>query len=273
MKWLKRVAIGILVAVAVGYVAILGILYVFQRDFQYERGGPLLTLAETKLARAQLVSIPTADGASLAGWYEAPAPGKPLIVYFRGNSLSFSREHERYEAFVADGYGFLAFDYRGFGGSPGEVTQEHVLADGLAAFDWAAAKGFPIVLWGRSLGSGPATYVASLKKADALLLETPFLSAVAVAADRYGFLPVGMLMFDQYPVGEWIKSVDEPVFVAHGEGDRTIGVSHGERVYALAPNHNELWIEPGADHSDLWDRGIWGRAKGFFERWEAKLGR
>ena len=64
------------------------------------------------------------------------------------------------------------------------------------------------MLWGRSLGSGPATYVAKEREADALLLETPFHSAVAVAADRYGFVPVGLLMQDQYPVDQWIKDVD-----------------------------------------------------------------
>jgi fermentation-respiration switch protein FrsA (DUF1100 family) len=116
----------------------------------------------------------------------------------------------------------------------------------------------------RSLGSGPASYVASQRDAKGLLLETPFLSAVAVAADRYGFLPVGLLMQDQYHVDTWMPQVTEPVFVAHGSADRTIGVSHGERVYALAPNQAGIWIEAGADHDDLWDRGIWERAKAFF---------
>lgn len=269
MKRLGRIAIGVGIVAVLAYVMVLGAMYFFQRNFQYDRSGRLFTLSETKLPEAELVSIPSADGSALTGWYQPPAAGKPLIVYFRGNAQSFSREHQRFEAFVADGYGFLAFDYRGFPGSPGEVTEANILADGLAAFDWAAAKGFPIVLWGRSLGSGPATYVASLREADALLLETPFDSAVSVAADRYWFLPVGVLMADQFPVDQWIKDVTEPVYLAHGTADRTIGVSHGERVYELAPNKDELWIEPGAGHSDLWARGLWGRAKGFFERAEA----
>lgn len=269
MQRLRRIAIGVGIVAVLAYGLVLGAMYFFQRDFQYDRGGQLLALSETRLAQAELVSIPSADGSFLAGWYQPPAAGKPLIVYFRGNAQSFSREHERFEAFVADGYGFLAFDYRGFPGSPGEVSEANILADGLAAYDWAAAKGFPIVLWGRSLGSGPATYVASLRDADALLLETPFDSAVSVAADRYWFLPVGLLMSDQFPVDAWIKDVSEPVFVAHGTADRTIGVSHGERVHALAPNPDELWIEPGAGHSDMWARGIWDRAKAFFARAEA----
>ncbi len=270
MKWLKRTAIGVGIVAVLAYVIVLGVMYMFQRDFQYDRSGRMFALSETKLTAAEQVAIPTTNDATITGWYQAPADGKPLILYFRGNAQSFSREHVRYEAFVADGYGFLAFDYRGFPGSPGELNEDNILADGLAAYDWAQAKGFPVLLWGRSLGSGPATYVASKREADALLLETPFDSAVAVAADRYGFLPVGLLMADQFPVDQWIKDVAEPVYVAHGTADTTIGVQHGERVYALAPNKDELWIEPGAGHGDMWARGIWDRAKAFFARAEAQ---
>lgn len=265
MKLLKRIAIGVVSLGALAYLAVLGGLYFLQRDFQYDRSGRMFALGETLLTNAEVVSIPSADGSTLAGWYAPPAAGKPVILYFRGNSQSFSREYERYEKFTGDGYGFLAFDYRGFPGSPGEVSEENILADALAAYDWLAAKGFPILLWGRSLGSGPATYVASKREGRALMLETPFDSAVAVAADRYGFLPVGLLMFDQFPVNEWIQDVTEPVFVAHGTGDTVINVSHGERVYQLAPVKAGLWIEPGADHSGLWERGLWERAKAFFE--------
>src|SRR5690606_37859594 len=184
----------------------------------------------------------------------------------KGNSKSFSEEHERFEQFVADGYGFLAFDYRGFPASPGEISQANVLADALAAFDWLdTGTDAPILIWGRSLGSGPATYVASQREAAALLLETPFLSAVNVAAKRYPILPVGLVMQDQYRNDLWIGDVAEPVFVAHGTADRTIGVSNGKRLYALAPNPAGLWIVEEADHSDLWDAGIWSQAEPFFE--------
>jgi pimeloyl-ACP methyl ester carboxylesterase len=266
MYLLKRIAVGVVVVGVLAYLGVLGGLYFLQRDFQYDRSGRMFAFSETTLTNAELVSIPSAGGSALAGWYQAPQVGKPVIMYFRGNAQSFSREHERYEAFVDDGYGFLAFDYRGFPGSPGEVTEENVLADAEAAYAWLEAKGLPIVLWGRSLGSAPATYIASRNDAAALVLETPFLSAVAVAAARYGFLPVGLLMHDQYPVNEWIVGVDEPVWVGHGTADTTIGYTHGERVYDLARNKDELWIVEGAGHGDLWDHGIWDEARAFIER-------
>jgi len=259
-----RILIGILVLAVLGYAGIMAYFFIRQRDYQYDRSGRMLELAETALGNAELVGIPTAGGASLGGWYAPPAAGKPVILYFRGNTGSFSREHERFEGFAAEGYGFLGFDYRGFPGSPGEITQEHALEDSLAAFDWLQQKGYPIVIWGRSLGSGPATYTASRRGARALLLESPFTSAVAYAARHYRYLPVELLVRDQYPVSEWIRAVTEPLYVAHGADDDVNTAEEGRRVYALAPNPTDIWIEPGGNHDNLWEHGIWGRAKAFF---------
>ena len=273
MKLFRRI-VGTLVIVAiVFYLAGLGVLYFFQRNFQYEPTGSFLALTDTALTNASVVTIPTDGGESVTGWYAPPAVGKPVIVYYKGNADSFSSEHARFEQFAAEGYGFLAFDYRGFPASPGVLDEDNVLADALAAFDWVKQKGFPLVIWGRSLGSGPATYVASLQDADALFLETPFDSAVSVARDRYGFFPVDWLMQDQYRVDLWIADVTEPVFVAHGTADRTIAEYHGQRVYDLAPNKAGIWIVPDAGHSDLWRLGEWEKARAFFEASEKAAGR
>ncbi|WP_449394183.1 alpha/beta hydrolase [Devosia riboflavina] len=265
MKLLRIGAIALIALVLVVYTGAVGFMYFNQRALQYEATGEITALADTLLPDATEISIPV-DGAVINGWYQPPQPGKPLIVYYKGNSGSFTAEHIRFERFVSEGFGFLAFDYRGFPTSPGTISEAGILADAIAAYDWAAAKNLPIVIWGRSLGTGPATYVASERDAKALLLETPFLSAVTVAAERYPILPVNWVMLDQFRSNEWIADVSEPVMVAHGTADRTIDVSNGERLYALAPNPDSLWIVPDAGHSDLWDAGIWDKAKAFFIR-------
>lgn len=273
MKLFRRIAGTLVIVAIVFYLAGLGVLYFFQRNFQYDPTGSFLALSGTTLTNASVVTIPTGGGESIKGWYAPPAAGKPVIVYYKGNADSFSSEHIRFEQFAADGYGFVAFDYRGFPASPGVLDEDNVLADALAAFDWAKAKGAPLVIWGRSLGSGPATYVASQREADALYLETPFDSAVSVARDRYGFFPVDWLMQDQYRVDQWITAVTEPVFVAHGATDRTIAEYHGQRVYDLAPHKAGIWIVPDAGHSDLWRLGEWAKAREFFEASEKAAGR
>ena len=272
MKFLRRVVVGILAVVVVVYAGALAYIYFMQRNLEYDPSGKIFAISDTKLTGVEDVKIPTAEGASVTGWYHEPAPGKPVILFYKGNAGSYTYEHPRFEQFVADGYGFLSFDYRGFPTSPGAISQGAILSDSLAAFDWLKAKGHHVVIWGRSLGSGPATYVASLRDADALLLETPFDSAIAVATDRYWFLPVGLLMQDQYPVDQWIKDVKEPVFVAHGTADTTIALKHGQRVFDLAPNKYGIWIEPGGTHENLWDRGLWAKAAVFFAAAEKQAG-
>lgn len=264
MNLLRRLLVALLVLVFLGYAGAIAYMYFNQRALQYEAVGPIIALADTALTSAEAVAIPS-GGSVVNGWYQPPLQGRPLIIYYRGNSGSFSAEHQRFKQFVADGYGFLSFDYRGFPMSPGDISETNILEDALSAYDWAEAKGYPMLIWGRSLGSGPATYVASQRDAAALLLETPFLSAVTVAAERYPILPVALVMQDQFRNDQWIKDVTEPVFVAHGTADTVVGVTNGERLYALAPNPAELWIVEGADHSDLWDAGIWSHAEPFFE--------
>lgn len=270
MKLVRRLLVAALALVVLGYAGVVAYMYFNQRALQYSAQGPVFALSDTGLGDAEAVAIASGD-AVVNGWYQAPRPGMPVIVYYKGNSKSFSEENERYETFVAEGYGFLAFDYRGFPASPGEISETHILEDALAAYDWLDARtDAPILIWGRSLGSGPATYVASQRDAAALLLETPFLSAVTVAAERYPILPVGVVMQDQFRNDLWMRDVTEPVLVAHGTADRTIGVSNGQRLHALAPNPDDLWIVEGADHSDLWKAGIWRQAKPFFEKAAAR---
>ncbi len=260
---LKKIVLGGLALIAVLYVGAIAYLYVNQRAFFYSPTGEIFTPGGTGVD-AEVVRIPTSEGETVTGWYEAPEGDLPTILYLKGNSGSFSREYERFAAFDAAGYGFLSIDYRGFPLSPGEITQDHILADAEAAFDWLAERENAIVVWGRSLGASPAVWVASTRDADALLLETPFYSAANVASERYPYAPVAMLMLDQFRSNEWIGDVDEPVFVAHGTADQTIFVSNAERLYTEVPNPYDLWIEEGAGHSDMWSRGIWDRAQAFF---------
>lgn len=266
MKLIRRLLLAVVVLLVLGYAGVVAYMYFNQRALQYDAQGEITALEATALAEAEQVAIPTGDD-TVTGWYQAPDPGMPVILYYKGNSGSFTYEHERYAQFATAGYGFLAFDYRGFPTSPGTISEANILADALAAYDWLAAQtDAPILIWGRSLGSGPATYVASERDAEALLLETPFLSAVDVAAERYPILPVWWVMQDQFRNDLWIEDVSEPVLVAHGTGDTVIDVSNGERLHARAPNPDELWIVPDAGHSDLWDAGIWDHASAFFDR-------
>ncbi len=236
-----------------------------QRVMQYTPGTAYLSLDEVDLPGARLVNMPIDDLINVRGWYIEPKEGMPIIVYFKGNEGSFTQDSPRYRAMNDLGYGVLAFDYRGFPMSPGEITEEGILEDSLAAFDFAAGQNVPVVLWGRSLGTGPAVYVASKREVAAVLLESPYTATVDVAAERYPIIPVQRVMKDQFLSREWIGDVEEPIFVAHGTADKTIPVHHGKDLFGMAPNGQELWIVEGGTHSSLWEAGILERAHDFYQ--------
>ncbi len=257
----KKILWG-LVFIASLYSGVLLFMSTNQRNMQYAPGSKAIALENVAVPRAEIATISTGY-LNVYGWYAPPLDGKPTILYFKGNEGSFSKEHAKFAEITNDGYGLLAFDYRGFPLSPGKINQDNILNDSLAAFDWLANKGSDIILYGRSLGTGPATYVASKRDAKALILETPFTSAADVAAERYPIFPVEKLFKDKYEVREWIKQVQEPVFVGHGTADKVIPVTHGERVFALAPNAKQLWIVENGTHGSLWDAGLWQQIQAF----------
>ena len=122
MKLLRRILLTLVVVLALAYAGVVAYMYLNQRALQYSPAGEVVALANAGLPNAELVAIASGDGTA-NGWYQAPRAGMPLIIYYKGNSGSFSEEHERFEQFVADGYGFLSFDYRGFPMSPGTISR------------------------------------------------------------------------------------------------------------------------------------------------------
>lgn len=261
---MRKVAIALIVLAAAIYGGLVAYLYFNQRGYFFFPDGQIFTPSEVGLA-AEVVSIPTGEGEMITGWYAQAAPGAQTILYLKGNTGSFSSEYGRYGAFLAEGYGLLAFDYRGFPLSAGVITQDNILADALAAYDWLAERAEGIVVWGWSLGASPAVRVASERPVDALLLETPFYSAADIAAERYPYAPVRQLILDPFPTHAWIGEVTAPVFIAHGTHDSEIAVAHAVRLYGEAVNPYDIWIAHGAGHGDMWAHGLWARAQTFFE--------
>jgi len=160
---------------------------------------------------------------------------------------------ERFKKLIADGIGLVALEYRGYGGSGGSPSERGLIADGEAAYAFAAARYSvqQIVLWGESLGSGVAVALAAEKPVGRVILEAPFTSAAAVGAEHYWYMPVRLLMKDQYRSDERIAKVTAPLLILHGVHDQIVPYAMGERLFELAnkPKHIVRFLDGG--HEDL----------------------
>lgn len=248
---------GFLIFVLVGYAGLVGAMYLLQRSLMYFPEKLRTAPAAAGLAQAQEMTLDTSDGEKIIAWYIPAAEAKPVILYFHGNGGSLRLRVDRFRKLTAEGVGLLAVSYRGYGGSTGSPTQDGLMRDALAAYDYVAARYAPerIVVFGESLGSAVAVPLAAQKKVGKLILDAPFTSAVDIAAAVYPYIPVRWLMKDQFRSDEHIGRVQAPVLVLHGELDRVVPISFGERLYAMITARKQFVRFSRGNHSDLDSHG------------------
>lgn len=169
------------------------------------------------------------------------------------------RQAERWQRMRQAGFGVLAISYRGYPGSTGSPTEAGLDLDARAAYDWLRTRYAvrDIVIQGHSLGSGVAVKLATDVEARALLLEAPFTAAVDVAAERMPWLPVNLLMFDQFRSRDVIGRVRCPVLIVHGERDGVISVEQGQRLFDLAPRPKQFVRVANGNHNSLSRDGLY----------------
>lgn len=176
-----------------------------------------------------------------------------------GKKGELERRTERWQKVRDHGAGILVFSYRGFPGSTGHPTEAGLNLDARATYDWLR-KLHPaenIVLHGFSLGTGVAVTLATEVPARALILEAPFTALSDVAALRYPWIPIHLLMIDQFRSLDRINRVKMPILIAHGDQDPTVPYAQGEELLAQANEPKTFISMTGSDHNSLVRDGLY----------------
>lgn len=194
------------------------------------------------------------DGGRINGLHFKVPNSKGVVFYLKGNSRSLKGWGKFAKDFVSKGYDFFMIDYRGFGKSSGRRTEVTLYNDAQTVYKWLTDRyeEEDIVLYGRSLGSGIATRIASWNKPKMLILDAPYYSFL-YQVRRYGFwLPLRWLLRYKIRTDYFIKKVDCPIFIIHGTSDRLISFRQGKMLHELVPNSHLLPIQEGG-HNNLPD--------------------
>jgi uncharacterized protein len=258
--WTVAVLAWLLAAGLLGYIGLVGALYISQRSLMYFPTAKRTAPTAVGFPRAQEVVLDTSDSEKVLAWHVPPQAGKPVVIFFHGNADTLAGRAGRFREIAAAGVGLLALSFRGYGGSTGHPTEDGLHRDAMAAYEFAAARYSTdrIVLWGYSLGSGVAVALAAKRPIAKLALEAPYTSAVDVAASIYPFVPVRLLMKDQFHSDEQIQKVKAPILIVHAEHDQVIPISFGERLFAMAPEPKRFVRFPQGRHEDLDNYGVVG---------------
>src|SRR4051794_7409704 len=162
----------------------------------------------------------------------ATSTPKGVILYFHGNKNNI----KRYERFVPNltkhGYEVWMIDYPGFGKSTGNFSEALVYEWSLLMYKLARKKYTPdsIIIYGKSLGSGIGTQLASVRDCKMLILETPYYSMTSLAGTYLWMYPTHWIIRYKIPTGEYLKKVTAPVIFFHGTDDGVIPYSNAVRL-------------------------------------------
>ncbi len=260
------IATRLLVFIATVYLVSLAVLFVFQNRFLF----PAPQERHSPAAGFEAVAITTSDGLDLTAHWRAPDEGKPVVVWFHGNAGSLAGSTNETRLLADEGYGLLLAPYRGYGGNPGDPSEDGFYRDGRAAMAFLQSENVApdrTIIAASSIGSGTAVQMASEHTPAALMLVAPFTSLVNVAADALPVFPVRMLMRHRFANAEKLPDLEMPILVLHGDADEVVPFEQGK---ALAQTNQaaEFVAFPGAGH----DLSYWREAQVTQVEWLAANG-
>lgn len=192
-------------------------------------------------------------GVSINGLHFYREKPEGLILYFHGNTRSIKGWGKYATDFTRYNYDVVLVDYRGFGKSTGKRSEAGLMADMQFIYDQLQQACPPnhLLLYGRSLGSGFASKLASDNSPRYLILDAPFYNFSSVAERFLPFLPLKYLLMYQFRTDRWIKQVQCHTYILHGTRDRLIPISQSERLQKIDPHKITLIRIQGGGHNNL----------------------
>lgn len=199
------------------------------------------------------VNIDAGNGAVLNGLHFKLPKSKGVIYYFKGNTRSVKGWSKFAKDFISKGYDFFVMDYRGFGKSKGKRNERLLYKDSLLGYRYLKKHyaESDIIIYGRSIGSGFATYTASKTSPKLLILDSPYLSFKYIARRYAPIFPHSLLLKYHIRTDHFITKVNVPIYIIHGTRDFLIPLKHAKKLAARNRSHtNLIKIERGR-HNNL----------------------
>ncbi len=210
------------------------------------------------------------DGTGLNGWLvkNNGSDRSKLIIYFGGNGDELSYMIEAFDGL--DDWSVALINYRGYGQSEGQPGEGNLFSDALESYDYFSSRkdidNAKIVVMGRSLGTGVATYVAGKRNPAAVILVSPYDSMVSVAQRHYPFLPAELMLRHRFDSISRAPSIKAPLLMLFAPEDTVIPAELSRKLAANWGGAVTVSEIKNADHNTICAKEpFWASVKGFLK--------
>ncbi len=245
----------VLVTLLAGYLLIVVAAWLFQKQLIYfPYRAVVASPSDVGLAFEELW-LESHDGNRFLCWYIPRANARKIVVCFHGNADNISNNLDLYQTLHDLGAGVIAFEYRGYSGTPGSVSERALDLD-LAAlgvhlrqlFDSDSVK---FIGMGRSLGGAVAVKLSNHLPLSGLILESTFNSMTAVARKKFPYLPVSLILTEKFDSEAILRETDIPVLVIHSPSDEVVPFELAEKLFAAARGPKKFLRIQGGHNSGV----------------------
>lgn len=238
------------------YVCFVAALYLIQRKMVFftQPNAPDISAYVDDGMRA--IDITLGNDTRVTSWYRAPLAGKQTLVFFHGNASNHFGNAYKAAPYLNNGYGFLSVGYPGYGGNEGKPSEKTLYQSARAWILYLinALETPPrdIVLYGESLGTGVAVQMGlEFEGLQAIILESPYTSLPDVAAKRYFFVPVHILMKDKFNSLKKVPDLKTPLLIMRGGQDTVVPPAFGQKLYDAANAPKDIIQFDAYGHNDM----------------------
>ena len=244
-----------IILIVLGVIAVLSIfLYFFQERFIFHPEKlPKDFVFQYENQQVDEYNMELKPGVIINGLHFKVENPKGVVFYLKGNSKSIKGWGKFAIDFTLYGWDVIMIDYRGFGKSTGKRTQQTMKNDVQAVYDKIKENVDEkyIIVYGRSLGTGLATKIASVNNPRMLVLACPYYSMSNNMKRYLPFVPIGLVMRYSMPTFKWMKYVKCPIKIIHGTNDRVILMKSSVRLSKVNPKRTRLYPIIGGGHKNL----------------------
>jgi alpha-beta hydrolase superfamily lysophospholipase len=187
-----------------------------------------------------------------------PAPDsikKGVVLYFHGNRENINRYARFAPQFTQTGYEVWMPDYPGFGKAQGKATEALMYQEAIQLYQLARKKYAPqqIIIYGKSIGTGVAAYLASERDCRHLILETPYYSIQSLLKPLFWMYPLKSMLHFQFTTNQYIPKITAPITILHGTRDGVIRYGNAQQLQPLLKTGDQFITIEGGSHNNLHD--------------------
>ena len=214
----------------------------------------------------QIIKIESDEGVTLSALYLVHPDAQFTVLFNHSNGEDLGHIRPFLEDYVTRGFSVFSYDYRGYGTSQGKPTEHNTYKDVEAGYRYLTQElgvaPSQIIVHGRSLGGGPATYIASIHPVAGLVLESTFVSAFRAVTQ------VPLFPLDKFKNIARLEDLGCPLLVIHGTKDRVVPFWQGEALFTKAKvPKSHLWVDQGTHYDVSWaaEEAYWEAIEDFVQ--------